>query len=205
MGRVLYYETSTLEGIAENILIQYDPFFFHKAPQPAPIEHIIEEIFNLDIVYMCLTEAGDELGRMIYDNGYTTRFNAEKDGYEWVRVTPGMMLIEVRLLEDRALHGRHRFTLGHELGHFILHKYLYAGTHLAAASYGIDEQSVNSVEWQANYIAKAILMPVVQVRRCFRQLIWEYGPDAVIIPDMAEIFDVSRQAMEIRLREFGLV
>ena len=205
MGRVLYYETSTLEGIAENILIQYDPFFFHKAPQPAPIEHIIEEIFNLDIVYMCLTEAGDELGRMIYDNGYTTRFNAKKDGYEWVRVTPGTMLIEARLLEKRTLNGRYRFTLGHELGHWVLHKYLYAGTHRAAASYGIDEQSVNSVEWQANYIAKAILMPVVQVRRSFRQLRWEYGPDAVIIPDMAEIFEVSKQAMGIRLSELGLI
>jgi len=48
-------------------------------------------------------------------------------------------------------------------------------------------------------------MPVVQVRRCFRQLAWEYGPDAVIIPDMAEIFEVSKQAMAIRLKELGLL
>jgi len=204
MGK-LYYHTSTLEAIARKVLTQYDPQYMNRPPQAVPIEKIIERIYRLDIDVVRLTMNGDELGRMIYDNGYTIRFNAEKDDYELMRVTVGKMLIEALLANDETQYGRYRFTLAHELAHWILHKSLYIGTNMAAATFLTDRQYDVAEEWQANYLGKAILMPVGQVKRGFYQLRSERGTDKERIKGLAGIFEVSQEAMGYRLSELGLV
>lgn len=200
----VYYRTAALENIARRTLTQYDPFYLNLPPQAVPIEKIIEDGFGLNIEYMRLTIAGDELGRMIYDNGYSTRFNSDKDEYELVEVTAGTMLIEVTLTNNTIQYGRYRFTLAHELAHWVLHKTHYTGTGIAAATYRTDKQVDNSLEWQADYLATAILMPVGQVKRGFYQTRTETDTDKSRIAKLADIFEVSKQAMEIRLRELGL-
>lgn len=204
MGEI-YYKTSTLESIARKVLLQYDPFYLNQPAQAVPLEKIIEDIFELSIEYMHLTATGDELGRMIYDDGFSTRWNPEKDSYELIRVAAGTILIEAALLDSPMLYGRFRFTLAHELAHWILHKQLFTGTGVAAATYELDGYSDNSVEWQANYLGKAILMPNGQVKRGFYQARSENRTTAGIVSSLAETFAVSRQAMEIRLKELGLI
>ena len=204
MGK-LYYQTSTLEALARRVLTQYDPCYLNGPPQAVPIEKIIERIYRLDIDCVRLTMNGDELGRMIYDNGYTIRFNAEKDDYELMRVTVGKMLIEALLANDLTQYGRYRFTLAHELAHWILHKSLYTGTKIAAATFLTDRQYDDSEEWQANYLAKAILMPVGQVKRGFYQIRCEQGTAKDKIKKLADIFEVSQEAMGYRLSELGLM
>ncbi len=203
--QTLYYRTAVLESIARKVLTQYDPFYLNQNPQAVPIERIIEDVFSLDIDYMRLTESGNELGRMVYDNGYTTRFNVEKDNYELVRVKAGKMIIEALLLEAPKLYARYRFTLAHELAHWILHKKLFAGTCVAAASYETDSHAGDSVEWQANHLAQAILMPAGQIKRGFHQMMRAKGAQKSITENLAALFEVSYQAMSIRLTEFGLV
>ena len=198
----LYFKTSTLESIARNTLMQYKSNYLNLEPQAVPIEKIITDVFKLDIDYVRLTESGNELGRMIYDSGYTTCFNVEKDDYELMEVTGGTILIEALLANDITQYGRFRFTLAHELGHWLLHKKLYMGTSIAAATYKTDKQYDDSEEWQANYLGKAILMPVGQVKRAFHSTS-EANSDKVI--KLANIFEVSKQAMKIRLSELGLV
>jgi len=139
---------------------------------------------------------------MICDTGYSTRFNVEKDSYELVAVTEGTVLIESLLVNNPKAYGRYRFTLAHELGHWILHKHLYKGTGFAAATYGLDKQTDDSIEWQANYLAKAILMPIGQVKRGFHSM-RESNSKKIIT--LAGIFEVSKQAMEYRLKALGLV
>jgi len=198
----VFYRTATLESIAREALKRYDPTYLNQEPQAVPIERIIEDIYKISIEYMRLTEAGDELGRMICDDGYSTRFNVESDSYELVEVTEGTMLIESLLVNNPKAYGRYRFTLAHELGHWLLHKHLYKGTGIAAATYGLDKQTDDSIEWQANYIAKAILMPIGQVKRGFHAM---RGSDKNKVTTLAEIFEVSKQAMEYRLNEMGLI
>ena len=198
----IYYQSSTLEKIARKILLQYDPDFFKREPQAVPVEHIIESV-GLNIDYMRLTIDGDELGRMIYDDGYTTRYNPEKDDYELVWVSEGTMLIESLLVNDSFQHGRYRFTLGHELGHWVLHKRLYKGTGSAAATYRTDYIYNDTIEWQANYIAKSILMPAKHIIRCCHELREAKADEKIYI--LADVFEVSKQAMEIRLNELGLI
>lgn len=198
----LYFSTSALECIARHTLKQYNEHYLNIEPRAVPIEKIIENVFKLDIDYVRLTMTGNELGRMIYDSGYTTYYNTEKDDYDLMKVEGGKMLIEALLANDPAQHGRYRFTLAHELAHWILHKKLYMGTSIAAATYKTDKHSDYSEEWQANYLAKAILMPAGQVKRGFYNLT---EPINSKIIKLANVFEVSRQAMKIRLTELGLV
>lgn len=201
----LFFRIPTLECIARKTLMQYDPLYLNKFPQAVPLERIIEEVFELEIDYMRLTIAGDELGRMIYDNGYTTRFNSQKDDYELVSVRAGTILIETQLVKNPMQYGRYRFTLAHELAHWILHKRLFAGTGIAAATYKTDSLDDDSAEWQANYLATAILMPVGQVKRGFYQMRTEKLTDKGRVEKLAGLFEVSKEAMGYRLKDIGLV
>ena len=63
----------------------------------------------------------------------------------------------------------------------------------------------DATEWQANYLAKAILMPNGQVKRCFYALRPVCRSKSEFVCKMAEIIEVSKQAMEIRLKEFALI
>jgi len=199
-----YFSKSTLEALARKTLRKLHPNYLNREPQAVPLEQLIEDVFGLSIEYMRLTESGDELGRMIYDNGYTTRFNPETDNYELVKVTAGTILIDDRLLASPNLHGRFRFTLAHELGHWIVHKEHFTGTGIAAAAHELSAADDDAIEWQANYLAQAILMPLGQVKRGFYRLRMQ-STERTTIHTLAHAFEVSKQAMEIRLQERNLI
>lgn len=200
-----YYSTYTLENIARNTIKQYDPYFHNFEPHSVPIERIIEDTFGLTIDCMRLTMAGDVLGHMVYDDGYSVCYNPETDRYELVRVKEGTILIESLLLENPQSYGRYRFTLAHELSHWIIHKKLFKGTSTAAALYKSDKRAHNAVEWQANYLAAAILMPTGLIKKAFYQARTEKADNANIIKKLSRIFEVSSQAVKIRLQEIGLI
>ena len=94
--------------------------------------------------------------------------------------------------------------MAHELAHYIIHKRIFSGTGIAAALYKNDTDE-DATEWQANYLAKAILMPNGQMKRCFYALRTVCKSRSELICKMAEIFEVSKQAMGIRLKEFALI
>lgn len=196
----LYYRPQTLETIARITLTQYDEMYLNGKPCAVPIEAIIEKTFGLRIEYQYLTNDARELGRMIYDNGITTYYDRDAMDYALMRVEGATMLIEASLLEDEKCYGRLRFTLAHELAHYIIHKRIFSGTGIAAALYNQDTDE-DATEWQANYLAKAILMPNGQIKRCFYALRPVCRSKRDFVCRMAEIFEVSKQAMEIRLPE----
>lgn len=90
----------------------------------------------------------------------------------------------------------------HELAHWILHKKLYVGTgESAAMTLAVQE---DDMEIQANLLGSAILMPIAQVKRGFYQL--RAGRDSqTLVSDMADLFEVSKQAMRIRLENHNLL
>ena len=200
----VFYRPQALETIARRTLNEYDPMYLNGSPRAVPIETIIEKTFGLRIEYQYLTNDARELGRMIYDSGVTTYYDRDRGDYALMRVEGGTMLIEASLLEDERCYGRLRFTLAHELAHYILHKRIFSGTGVAAALYNHDTDE-DATEWQANYLAKALLMPNGQVKRRFyalRPMCWSKHE---FVCKMAETFEVSKQAMEIRLKEFALI
>lgn len=80
---------------------------------------------------------------------------------------------------------RDRFTIGHELGHYFLHS-KQGEIPLVAARKGSGR-----LEWEANWFAAALLMPVEE----FRQVCVDHKDD---IERIAATFGVSRDAARIR-------
>lgn len=140
----------------------------------------------------CITN----LQLMISMNGSTEEINGlSRDGYSYM---------EQASLLTNELYGRLRFTLAHELAHYIIHKGIFCGTGVAAALYD-NNADEDMMEWQANYLARAMLMPNGQVKRCFYKSRSSCRCESEFVKRLASIFEVSKQAMKIRLKDFGLI
>jgi Zn-dependent peptidase ImmA (M78 family) len=88
---------------------------------------------------------------------------------------------------------RRRFTIAHEIGHFVLHP-----ERVSPERGGPANEAGRRVEREANQFAAELLMPEERVRRAFR----EHGGD---VGRLCDRFDVSRGAMRARLRRLGLI
>ena len=89
-----------------------------------------------------------------------------------------------------------RFTLTHELYHVITGPYV----HDIYTDFGHGDQELHDrrVEHVADHFAANLLMPSSLVKKA-----WAYGIQAM--PDLAARFDVSEEAMRIRLCTIGLI
>lgn len=85
---------------------------------------------------------------------------------------------------------RRRFTIAHELGHYILHTKLGK-----IAPVTIPRDGTGRLEWEANWFAAGFLMPAAEFRR-LTKLGWN---DA----ELSRHFDVSMAAVEIRRAVLG--
>jgi Zn-dependent peptidase ImmA (M78 family) len=81
---------------------------------------------------------------------------------------------------------RERFSIAHELGHYVLHS-LFGQKKIRAARYGSDP-----IEWEANWFAAAFLMP----EELFLRKISEYSNKEIV----ASFFGVTVPAIDVRIR-----
>jgi IrrE N-terminal-like domain len=96
-----------------------------------------------------------------------------------------------------VLHGassehRRRFTIAHEIGHFVLHP-----QRRAPERGGPVNAAWQAQEREADQFAAELLMPEPLVR----EAVVVHGAD---VGRLADRFDVSRKAMQVRLRSLGL-
>lgn len=197
----LYYQEQVLEHIARKVVCAYDPSLYYGPPSAVPIEEIIEA-HGVSLEYQYLRKNGRILGKTIFDEGFEVVYDMEDHEYVLFPVKAGTILIDASLCEEDASTGRLRFTCAHELAHWILHKKMYTGTGESAAL--LTAASESGMEVQANMLGSAILMPIAQVKRCFYQ--FRRGRcDRRLIDDMADVFQVSKQAMRIRLTNHHLL
>ncbi|MBY3413134.1 ImmA/IrrE family metallo-endopeptidase [Rhizobium laguerreae] len=99
---------------------------------------------------------------------------------------------------------RKRFTVAHELGHFVLHLAAGEGEFIDTQDNFRTVQDPDTPwddkrrsEWEANVFAAALLMPPEAVHRAWKEI---GDPEG-----MAAYFQVSRQAMALRLDSLGLL
>lgn len=92
---------------------------------------------------------------------------------------------------------RQRFTIAHEIAHYVLHRDLIESGIVDDTMYR-SEQMSNVFEAQANRMAADILMPVRLVKA-----MWPHAAGSV--DTMASSFGVSKDAMRIRLEALGLI
>ncbi len=104
----------------------------------------------------------------------------------------------IRINRHEAKH-RQRFTLAHELAHFLLHR------ELVEAANGWSEnvllrapnQPVR-IEYQANRLASDLVIPSAQLAEATAEYSGPMTPE--VIEDLARRFGVSTAAMEIKLQ-----
>jgi Zn-dependent peptidase ImmA (M78 family) len=99
---------------------------------------------------------------------------------------------------------RDRFTIAHELGHYLIHFPKVQDTHGVGsgmvATRFVDENDKDLVraEWEANWFAATLLMP----EAAFREKWSEYDSNLVLV---ASYFNVTRPAAEVRAKSLSLL
>ncbi len=95
-----------------------------------------------------------------------------------------------------------KISLAHELAHWLIHKKIFSGQ-VRLLLYIIQTKTMSN-RMASNYLATAILMPNGQIKRCFYALRPKCKGQAEFVCEMAKVFEVSKKAMEIRLKDFSL-
>lgn len=134
---------------------------------------------------------------------------------------------DIVLIESANL-GRDRFTLAHEIGHFCLgHEHIIRNETVLLKDLFVDDapnDAIRRLEIQANKFASFMLMPRAYFYQKLAHLYELYGfrnighgvifvdnqpcnfvPYNSLLTDLSEEFQVSKQAVEYRLREDGIL
>lgn len=89
---------------------------------------------------------------------------------------------------------RQRFTIAHEIAHYILHstEYLHYDLKKQEEIFFRADNISNPDEVEANHFAAELLMPEILINKCIDNNI-------LLIEDLAKLFNVSKDAMMYRL------
>ncbi len=111
----------------------------------------------------------------------------------------GQYIIRVNRFEKRE---RQRFTIAHEIAHFLLHRKI-----IDQSNDGITDSILYrsgeslSIEFEANRLAADIIMPLGVIQEKKKEFFGEHPVNEEMIEHLAEIFEVSKPAMEVRLSQ----
>lgn len=106
---------------------------------------------------------------------------------------------------------RQRFTIAHELGHFLLHNSESSIFIDATTVFFRDRRSSEGTKWQeieANAFAAELLVPAAALAETVREQVGEHLLDELddaVIHRLASQFGVSVQALTIRLVRLGFI
>lgn len=113
----------------------------------------------------------------------------------------GMLIPDERSIwlnatESRRSTARRRFTVGHEIGHWICHSTGESGAKRLCREVGVARGK--GIEREANTFAAELLMP-------HELVIHEAERLRLNVLALAKLFEVSKQAMQLRLSLLGLL
>lgn len=198
-------------------------------PQPIDIDSFVERYLGMTTDYQYLSHNGVYLGMTIFnDTDKVTIFSPETGRAEYISAKARTVIIDNRLLDENQEH-RYRFTMAHEGAHDICHlRYFFYDPNQisffdAPASPMIQCRIDNTkfegnrsnhawddydwMEWQANKMASALLMPKSAVKivvdNC-KETRPNYRSYSLIWA-VSEAFNVSTEAATYRLQELGYV
>jgi len=142
-----------------------------------------------------------KLGALARELGVAIKISSMRPGVSGqITNEGGQYVIRVNRNEARE---RQRFTIGHELGHFLLHKNV-----IDSSPNGITDNVLyrsgasEQIEFEANRLAADLTMPFDLVQQKLRSDFQDTITQASI-ESLAASFEVSKAAMEIRLSAFA--
>lgn len=190
-------------------------------PQQLEIEDFAEGYLGNIQDYQYLSKNGVYLGMTIFeDTNSVTIYVPEKDDISYVSARARTIIIDRCLIDNPGQEHRYRFTLAHEAGHSIFHSAYFRGNPVQSAlvksllppmilcrkqsictrkDQTKDWGDIEWMEWQANTFASAFLMP----RSAVIELSKNISRKHELLQEMVQIFDVSVQAAEYRIKELS--
>lgn len=185
---------------------------------PVPVDAILECSLGLTL------EIGDLAERL----GLTDVLGAT-----WIESQTVMIDQSLEPTDNPSKEGRFNFTLAHEIGHWELHRLQICDPPDQPMLFDFQSepsivcrstQSREPMEWQADCFAGYLLMPEDRVFRVWEQVYGSAGqyvafeeieqlkarwgderPTVEVAREMAKRFNVSGQAMQIRLEDLKLI
>lgn len=103
----------------------------------------------------------------------------------------------IRINRHEAKH-RQRFTLAHELAHYLLHRKLIVAEGGWSENVLLRSGQPANVEYEANRLASDLVIPSAQLAEVTAEYSGPMTPE--VIEDLARRFGVSTAAMEIKLQ-----
>lgn len=212
---VPYIPPAEYDKAAREFLDKYYPEAL-KNPMPVPIEKIAKDGLGLDIQYICLSEELDIYGMTIFTDGAIEVYDPEEGLYDTKMFKAKTVLIDPEAVKKTNAGCRNN-TIAHECVHWWKHRLYYKMQSLALPKYAkyckcritqlpVAEDEENIMESQAIGIAPRILMPKNTFIEAAEHLGISYGNDNTqAIYQLASFFEVSRQSVEIRLKECSLL
>ncbi|WP_136653003.1 ImmA/IrrE family metallo-endopeptidase [Paracoccus aeridis] len=156
-----------------------------------------------EILNRYLSEYPVRLGHLAKELGVSIKVSSMSTGVSGqITREDGHYLIRVNRHEARE---RQRFTIAHELAHFLLHKSV-----IDSSPDGIKDNVLyrsgepERIEYEANRLAADIVMPMALVQKVLQEEFDGVVTEATI-ESLAARFQVSKAAMEIRLSTFAEV
>lgn len=218
------YSVNQLEEKATELLIEFDKERLVKT-KPLDVYEVIEMCLGVPYDWKYLTPDQSVLGATAFSAGYFWAWpeSTYREGmmpYK-VGVEKGTILIDTTLTEGDN-RGRENFTVMHEVFHQRLHRKCFRdeGRNYMHQTYSrtIDgnircvSYALRIIERQANACAAAFLMPADLTKQIYEDRYrsagftrYNYGFMWNLIKEMADDFNVSKQAMSYRLQNLGLI
>jgi hypothetical protein len=211
---VTFVPEAHIERAAHQLLAAYGQKFGPVEAPPIPCEEILECHLDLSLDF----DDMDERCQM-----------PQVMGAIWMEEREVWIDQSLDPAEHPRNEGRYRFTLAHEIGHWVLHRHQVAQARRVPLFTGRPAPTIicrtasrkKSIEIQADRFASYLLMPEELLRRQWQELTGSSG--AYVAEDelaalgdhsggtvkiakwMATDFKVSGQAMQIRLTDLGLI
>lgn len=213
-----------INDIAEGYARDFMPQILDH-PQPFNIEGFIEAYLDLQLDFQYLSNDGRYLGMTVFnDTDKVIVFLPECSKADYIHADHGTIIIDNTLLDEKQEH-RYRFTLGHEGGHWILHKAYFGYDPYQMALFEMNMpylqcREINKnylhtstsnwdetrwMEWHADKFSAGILMPESAVRLLMTNTYTDFINENGVIALVSETFNVSEQAAYLRLCDLGYI
>lgn len=202
------------DKVAEEFLEEYCPEAL-KYPMAIPIEKIAADM-GLTVQYVCLSEDSDIYGATIFTDGALEIYDPEEGLFDTKVFKRKTVLIDPEAVKKTNVGCKHN-TLAHECVHWYKHRLYYkmqkytmprmarfCKCSVNQLPYATEDDNI--MEGQAIGIAPRILMPKATFIEAASQFDIVYGKDNwQAIYGLADLFDVSKQSVMIRLEECKLL
>ena len=225
-----------IDIIGENLVSDFNPDAM-QTPQEIDIDLFVQDYLGADQDFQYLSHCGVYLGMTVFnDTDKVPVYDPIQNRAEYISARANTIIIDRTLLEENQEH-RYRFTMGHEASHVFLHTPYFAydpnqitlmdllggGKEAAMIQCRVDTKKMNCeqqavwtdkewMEWQANALSSAILMPKAMVLKTCAELSGKSQDSAqktetqrcyIEADTVSQVFNVSFQAATIRLKELG--